>query len=154
MFYTIWTMSLGYLYSPIFKLWFSAYDKSIENDTKKEKLLIGKLVKRIWTAHKWSLHSMEWMFWNFKNNSKNHRSRNWYQWLYYTRPTIAPFFIEAVPGADACNFSEKETLTQAFYCEFCEIITNNFFHRTPPVAASVEISWKFRKSIKSYFINP
>ena len=34
------------------------------------------------------------------------------------------------------NFIKKETPTQVFSCEFCEIFKNNFFHRTPPVAAS------------------
>ena len=38
--------------------------------------------------------------------------------------------------AKACNFIKKETLTQVFSCEFCET-SNTFFHRTPPVAASV-----------------
>ena len=32
----------------------------------------------------------------------------------------------------ACNFIEKETLTQAFSCEFSEISKTTFFHRTPP----------------------
>ena len=30
----------------------------------------------------------------------------------------------------------KETPTQVFSCGFCETFKNNFFHRTPPVAAS------------------
>ena len=36
----------------------------------------------------------------------------------------------------ACNFIKKETLTQVFSCKFYEISKNNFFYRTPPVAAS------------------
>ena len=32
--------------------------------------------------------------------------------------------------------AKKETLTQVFSCEFCEISKNNFFNRTPLVAAS------------------
>ena len=32
----------------------------------------------------------------------------------------------------ACNFIEKETLTQAFSCEFSEISKTTFSHRTPP----------------------
>ena len=36
----------------------------------------------------------------------------------------------------ACNFIKKESLAQVFSFEFCEIVKNNFFHRTPPVAAS------------------
>ena len=35
-----------------------------------------------------------------------------------------------------CKFIKKETLTQVFSCEFCEITKNIFFYRTPPVAAS------------------
>ena len=31
----------------------------------------------------------------------------------------------------------KDTLTQVFSCEFCEISKNTFSYRTPPVAASV-----------------
>ena len=34
------------------------------------------------------------------------------------------------------NFIKKETLTQVFSCEFCEIFENNFFYRTPSEAAS------------------
>ena len=30
----------------------------------------------------------------------------------------------------------KETPTQVFFCEICQIIKNTFFYRTPPVAAS------------------
>ena len=38
--------------------------------------------------------------------------------------------------ANAWNFIEKETLSRVFSCEFCEIFKNNFFYRTPLVAAS------------------
>ena len=38
---------------------------------------------------------------------------------------------------EACNFIKKETLTQVFSYEFCEISKNIFFRRTPLVAASV-----------------
>ena len=31
----------------------------------------------------------------------------------------------------------KVTLTKVFFCEYCKIFKNSFFHRTPPVAASV-----------------
>ena len=37
----------------------------------------------------------------------------------------------------ACNFIKKETVAQVFSCEFYEIFKNTFFHRAPPVAASV-----------------
>ena len=36
----------------------------------------------------------------------------------------------------ACGFIKKETLTEVFSCQFCEISKNTFFHRTPLVAAS------------------
>ena len=31
----------------------------------------------------------------------------------------------------------KVTPTKVFFCEYCKIFKNSFFHRTPPVAASV-----------------
>ena len=34
------------------------------------------------------------------------------------------------------QFIKKETLTQVFSCEFCEIFKNTFFCRSPPVAPS------------------
>ena len=37
---------------------------------------------------------------------------------------------------DVCNFIKKETLAQMFSCEFCEILKNTFFYRTPLVATS------------------
>ena len=37
----------------------------------------------------------------------------------------------------ACNFIEKEILTQMFSCEFCKDFKNTFFYRTPLVAACV-----------------
>ena len=33
-------------------------------------------------------------------------------------------------------FSQKETLAQVFFCEFCKISKNTFFYGTPPGAAS------------------
>ena len=38
----------------------------------------------------------------------------------------------------AFNFIKRETLTQVFSCELCEIFKNTFFNRTPAVAASDE----------------
>ena len=38
--------------------------------------------------------------------------------------------------AKANNFIKKETLTQMFSCEFCEILKNIFSYRTPPATAS------------------
>ena len=37
----------------------------------------------------------------------------------------------------------KETPTQVFSCEYCEIFRNSFFHRTPPVAASLLVQERF-----------
>ena len=42
---------------------------------------------------------------------------------------------------EACKFIKKETLAQVFFCEFCEISKNTFFHGTPLVAAS-DFSWR------------
>ena len=42
-------------------------------------------------------------------------------------------FIKLQVGG--CNFI-KETLAQAFFCEFCEISKNTSYYRTPLVAAS------------------
>ena len=44
----------------------------------------------------------------------------------------------------ACNFIKKESLVQAFSCEFGEISKKTFFYRTPLVAASV---CKFSKEL-------
>ena len=42
----------------------------------------------------------------------------------------------------ACKFVKKEPLAQVFSCQFCEISQNNFFYRTPHVAASKIIVFK------------
>ena len=42
--------------------------------------------------------------------------------------------------ADACNFIKKETLTQVFLCELCDIFKNAFSYGTLPVAASGKAS--------------
>ena len=39
---------------------------------------------------------------------------------------------------EAFKFIKKEALAQVFSCEFWEIPKNTFYHRTPPVAASVD----------------
>ena len=54
--------------------------------------------------------------------------------LYENTCAIASFLIRL--QAEACNFTNKETLAQVFFSEFCEIFKNTFFYRTPPVAAS------------------
>ena len=35
------------------------------------------------------------------------------------------------------HFMKKETPIQVFFCEYCKIFQNSFFHRKPPVASSV-----------------
>ena len=52
----------------------------------------------------------------------------------------------SVKKAEACNFIKKETLTQVFSCEFCEISKNTFLYRTPLVAASVVGITKYSES--------
>ena len=47
----------------------------------------------------------------------------------------------------ACNFIKKESLVQAFSCEFGEISKKTFFYRTPLVAASVQRDKKFCKKV-------
>ena len=37
---------------------------------------------------------------------------------------------------EASNFIKKKILAKVFSCEFCEILKNPFFHRTPTVAVS------------------
>ena len=43
--------------------------------------------------------------------------------------------------ASVCNFIKKEALAQVFSCEFCEISTNTFSYKIPPVTASVSQKW-------------
>ena len=45
------------------------------------------------------------------------------------------FYSQVYRLDQACNFIEKETLAQAFFCEFCDISKNTFSYRTPLVAA-------------------
>ena len=42
------------------------------------------------------------------------------------------FVLNGTLRHEGCNFLKKETLTQVFSCEFCEIFKNTFFYRTPP----------------------
>ena len=39
-------------------------------------------------------------------------------------------------GLGPATLLRKKTLAQVFSCEFCEIYKNNFYYRTPLVAAS------------------
>ena len=50
------------------------------------------------------------------------------------------FFNKVAPLSLTTSLKIKETLEQVLYCESCEIFKNVFFHRIPPVAASVVYS--------------
>ena len=50
------------------------------------------------------------------------------------RCSVKKVFLERWP--QACNLIKKETLTQVFSCEFCEISKNTFSYRAPLVAGS------------------
>ena len=53
--------------------------------------------------------------------------------------------IRLCQSLKTCNFIKKETLAQVFSSEFCEISKNNFFYRTPTIAASTNIQHFYRK---------
>ena len=46
-------------------------------------------------------------------------------------------FSNKVTGSRAASLLKKETSTQVFSCEYCEIFKNSFFYGTAPGAASV-----------------
>ena len=51
---------------------------------------------------------------------------------------VTLFLIKLVNKVNKVNdFIKKETPTQMFCCEYCEIFKNSSFYRTPTVAASV-----------------
>ena len=49
------------------------------------------------------------------------------------------FFLNKVADLRPATLLKK-TLAQVFSCEFCEIYKNTFFHKTPLVAASEQLS--------------
>ena len=53
-----------------------------------------------------------------------------YKYTYFEEPEAAT--------RGACNFIKKETLTQVFSCEFCEISKNTFFTEHLRTTASKE----------------
>ena len=61
------------------------------------------------------------------------------------KPVRVSFLIKL----QACNFIKKETLTQVFSCEFCEISNNTISYRTPPVIAS-DISTFLIQDLKNF----
>ena len=65
-------------------------------------------------------------------------------WLFFTydesrsRNLISNIYFHSLVSLNTRdNFIKKETLAQAFSCEFGEIFKNTDFHGTLPVAASV-----------------
>ena len=58
--------------------------------------------------------------------------------------------------APACNFIKKDTLAQAFSCEFCEISKSTFFTEHIWTTASKKMtfrlwfSWRFSEILKSF----
>ena len=57
---------------------------------------------------------------------------------------LLPLVVNLVSDNARHLFIKKETLTQVFSSEFCEVSKNNFSYRTPPVVVSV------LRSIKLY----
>ena len=78
-----------------------------------------------------------------KNNGKylNNKTLKWSEAL-AQRCSVKKLFLETSQNSqkstcsEACNFIKKETLTQVFSCECCEISKNIFSYRTSTVAAS------------------
>ena len=85
-----------------------------------------------------------------KNFTKNHTKKNLCRSLLFSK--VAGFFLvetnnlfcsaKQMTGLymkQSSNLIKKETSTQMFSCQFCEILKNTFFCRTPLVAASVNL---------------
>ena len=45
-----------------------------------------------------------------------------------------------VTGLRTSDCIKKETPTQVVFCEYCKTLKNNFLYRTPPVAASKDLT--------------
>ena len=58
------------------------------------------------------------------------------------------FLFNKVSGLSGVQLYLKETPTQVVSCAICEILKNNYSHRTPPVVASV---FRILVSIKMKF---
>ena len=62
----------------------------------------------------------------------------------FQRCSVEKVFLEISQNSQENTFArfsfsiklQAETLSQVFFCEFCEISESTFFHRTPLVAAS------------------
>ena len=57
--------------------------------------------------------------------------------FFRSRRSLMFFKIGALKNFEGLELYYKETPAQVFPCEYYEIFKNNFFYRTPPVAASV-----------------
>ena len=53
----------------------------------------------------------------------------------------------------ACNFIEKETLTQVFSCEFCKISKNIFFTEHLGATASAYSIYEHKKLLQAWKFN-
>ena len=52
--------------------------------------------------------------------------------------------LNKIAGLKVCNFIKKETPPQLFFCEYCEIFKNSFFHGTP---------WLLLKMVEEFLRN-
>ena len=53
------------------------------------------------------------------------------------------FLTKLQAEAETCNFIKKETVAHVFSSEFCKFSKNTFLYRTPPVAASIFITYQY-----------
>ena len=53
----------------------------------------------------------------------------------FVEAAIRKIFFENIRACDII----KKGLTQVFFCEYCEIFKNTFFHKTPLVAAAMSV---------------
>ena len=63
------------------------------------------------------------------------------------------FLTKLQAEAEACNFIEKETVAHMFSCEFCKFSKNTFLYRTPPVAASIFITYRYYSAQKKLWVS-
>ena len=66
----------------------------------------------------------------------------------HRKTTVLESLFNKVAGRKACNFIKKETPTQAFSVEYCQIFKKSYFYRAPLVAASgLNGLWIFCKEL-------
>ena len=76
-------------------------------------------------------------------NCRSRRSKVFLKILQKSQENTCVGVSYLVKLQSTCNFIKKETPTQVLPCEFCKIFMNNFFYRTPPIAASVIAQQRF-----------